>query len=227
MNGTVSTIAGSFAGYQDGTCKMARFNCPAFVAVAADGSVLVSDSNNHCIRRVSPGNNRSLLKLFSDTAVRLLEREYNCWKRISRLLRNAFFIYLQLVTLQQVTLMDRFHDRDFTVQEEYLLQAMELFLLLTGKDSNPKLAFNILCQPTNRENNCIRRIVPKGDSFEISTWTGKKKWGFKNGALEDAEFNLPQTVCIDESGFHLLMEYFICLLNSRKSICCRFRQPLH
>jgi hypothetical protein len=42
-------------GYQDGDIGIARLNSPSSIAVAEDGGILISDTNNHCIRRLSPG----------------------------------------------------------------------------------------------------------------------------------------------------------------------------
>ncbi|MDW8122913.1 MAG: hypothetical protein RMK62_11435, partial [Armatimonadota bacterium] len=53
--GTVSTLAGSDAGYQDSASgSAARFNFPFDVAVDQPGYVFVTDLGNHRIRRVSP-----------------------------------------------------------------------------------------------------------------------------------------------------------------------------
>lgn len=52
--GSVTTLAGSTAGFADGVGESARFNRPLGVAVDAVGNVIVTDSNNHRIRKVSP-----------------------------------------------------------------------------------------------------------------------------------------------------------------------------
>ena len=59
-DGQVTTLAGlpgySYAeGYQDGPGMQARFNMPAGLLVAADGTVYVADMGNNCIRRIAPG----------------------------------------------------------------------------------------------------------------------------------------------------------------------------
>lgn len=61
-NGTVTTLAGGgeitakgqwVAGdYRDGTGASARFNKPAGLALLPDNTLLVADSNNHCIRAI-------------------------------------------------------------------------------------------------------------------------------------------------------------------------------
>jgi len=55
-DGHVSTFAGVGveSGYVDGPAGSARFNCPNSVAVSVDGFVIVADTGNHCIRKVTP-----------------------------------------------------------------------------------------------------------------------------------------------------------------------------
>ncbi|MBM3270486.1 MAG: hypothetical protein FJZ01_22860 [Candidatus Sericytochromatia bacterium] len=53
--GAVSTVAGDgTAGFADGATSSARFNLPRGVAVDGAGNVLVADTNNSRIRRISP-----------------------------------------------------------------------------------------------------------------------------------------------------------------------------
>jgi DNA-binding beta-propeller fold protein YncE len=52
-DGRVSVLAGDGEkGHRDGPAKAARFNGPHNVAVTAAGDVLVSDTLNHCVRRI-------------------------------------------------------------------------------------------------------------------------------------------------------------------------------
>jgi len=55
--GAVSTVAGKPGqeGYRDGPAADALFSSPGGVAVARDGSVVVSDTGNHRIRRIRDG----------------------------------------------------------------------------------------------------------------------------------------------------------------------------
>ena len=53
---TVSTLAGSGAkGFADGARAAAQFYCPCALAPLPDGSVVVADSWNHCIRLIAAG----------------------------------------------------------------------------------------------------------------------------------------------------------------------------
>jgi len=54
--GVVETLAGSgFPDHRDGPAAQAQFALPSGVAVAADGTVIVADTGNHCLRRISGG----------------------------------------------------------------------------------------------------------------------------------------------------------------------------
>lgn len=48
------TTVGAGSGLLDGSAEVARFRHPFGIAAAADGSVIVADTNNHAIRRVDP-----------------------------------------------------------------------------------------------------------------------------------------------------------------------------
>jgi sugar lactone lactonase YvrE len=54
-HGHVSTLAGTGRrGYRDGEGTVALFNHPTGLAVDEDGNIIVADTNNHCIRKITP-----------------------------------------------------------------------------------------------------------------------------------------------------------------------------
>ena len=54
----VSTVAGrTTSGYQDGVGTVATFNYPNGLIVDTTGSVWITDTNNHMIRRIDTGGN--------------------------------------------------------------------------------------------------------------------------------------------------------------------------
>jgi DNA-binding beta-propeller fold protein YncE len=60
--GQVSTLAGTVGqGYRDGEGTVALFSEPCGVAVDGDGSILVADSLNNCIRKITPQGQVSTL----------------------------------------------------------------------------------------------------------------------------------------------------------------------
>jgi len=52
--GNVVTFVGGTAGAADGTGTAAQFNGPAHLAMHTDGTIYVTDANNHAVRKVTP-----------------------------------------------------------------------------------------------------------------------------------------------------------------------------
>jgi sugar lactone lactonase YvrE len=53
IDGMVTTVAGSTAGFADGTGAAARFETPSGIALGSDGALYVADTGNNAIRRVT------------------------------------------------------------------------------------------------------------------------------------------------------------------------------
>jgi DNA-binding beta-propeller fold protein YncE len=61
-DGTVSTLAGSGSrGFEDGAGTAAQFNRPDGVAVDGEGSIIITDEDNHCVRKITPDGTVSTL----------------------------------------------------------------------------------------------------------------------------------------------------------------------
>ena len=56
-SGNVTTLAGDlgYSGYQNGTADAAMFNSPQGIAIDAEGNIIVADTTNGLIRKVTPG----------------------------------------------------------------------------------------------------------------------------------------------------------------------------
>ncbi|MDX6288959.1 MAG: hypothetical protein QOH42_758 [Blastocatellia bacterium] len=54
LDGSVSTFAGSMEGYADGPGAQSAFNTPSGLAIDSKGSLLVADTGNNRIRKISP-----------------------------------------------------------------------------------------------------------------------------------------------------------------------------
>jgi hypothetical protein len=73
---TVTTIAGSSLGYQDGTGTNAKFYMPYGIQYAADGNIYVADRNNNQLRKVTPQGVVTTLPVTKPSNPPLSEPEY-------------------------------------------------------------------------------------------------------------------------------------------------------
>lgn len=73
-DGRVTTLAGNGTlGSEDGSGQEASFYHPQDVAVAKDGTVYVTDTLNHLIRKISPNGEVTTLNMLSDRVVEVVE----------------------------------------------------------------------------------------------------------------------------------------------------------
>lgn len=65
---TVSTVAGSTIGYQDGPAAQAQMNNPSGIAVASDGTIYVLDTYNRALRKIARDAQRTVSTLVGGDA---------------------------------------------------------------------------------------------------------------------------------------------------------------
>eukprot|EP00900_Chrysochromulina_parva_P001813 jgi/Chrpa1/11632/Chrysochromulina_OHIO_Genome00021125-RA len=151
-DGTVSTLAGSRegkGGFADGPGADARFNLPGSAVIDADGTIIVADMFNHCIRKVSPDGTVSTL----------------AGSREGK---------------------DGFADGPGADARFYCPASVAI-----DADGNIIVA--------DMANYCIRKVTPDGT---VSTLAGSREseCGFADGPAADARFHGPTSVVIDANG---------------------------
>lgn len=60
-NGQIRVLAGQLRGYLDDKAEQARFNLPTALVRDAHGNLFVTDTGNHCIRKITPAGDVSTL----------------------------------------------------------------------------------------------------------------------------------------------------------------------
>lgn len=88
----VSTLAGFLGpGYQDGDIDSAQFQAPSSICTDFDNGVLISDSRNHVIRKISSG-----VSIHADISLRLSSSSFSLFSIRSEDIRSFFSFLLSL-----------------------------------------------------------------------------------------------------------------------------------
>jgi sugar lactone lactonase YvrE len=213
-DGTVSTLAGSREGengFADGAAADARFNWPEGVAIDAEGNIIVADSNNHCIRKVTPDGTVSTLagsregeNGFADGAA--ADARFN-WPAGVAIDAEGNIIVADSGNdcIRKVT-------PDGTVStlagsregEDGFADGAAADARFRGPEGVAIDAEgNIIVADSG--NHCIRKVTPDGT---VSTLAGSREGedGFADGAAADARFDGPYSVAIDADGSVLVAD---------------------
>jgi sugar lactone lactonase YvrE len=203
----VTTLAGSgSATFADGTGAQASFKNPFGVAVAPDGTIYVADTDNHCIRKVTPGgvvttlagssaggidgtgtgaqfNGPSGLAIGPDGNIYVADRSNH---RIRKVTPGG------VVTTLAGSGANAFADGTGTAASFHEPQAIAI-----GPDGTIYVA--------DRSNQRIRKVTPGG---VVTTLAGNGTAAFADGTGSAARFNYPQGVAVGPDGNIYVGEFF-------------------
>jgi sugar lactone lactonase YvrE len=201
----VTTLAGSGEmGYKDAVGKDARFKVPANVAVDSEGNVYVADTNNHRIRRITPGGKVTTIagKLEAGYSAGFVdgnasEARFNGPRGVAVTEGGNVYIAdtgnhaIRLITPEgQVSTLAGDKEPGF----------------LDGMGTKARFSFpadvavdnegNVYVADT--ANHAIRMITPKG---EVTTLAGTGEPGNVDGSPSEAQFWAPEGITVNQEGF--------------------------
>ena len=206
--GTVTTLAGNTEGFADGTGTAARFDSPSGVAVGADGSLYVADTQNNRIRRVTPAG---VVTTLAGSTQGLADGMGT----------NAWFYFPQGIAVGadgSLYVTDGFNSRIRKITpagEVTTLAGNGSFGFANG--TGTAAAFNFpqgiavgtdgSLYVTDTENNRIRKVTPAG---AVTTLAGSIRGlgGFADGTGTAALFNGPTGIAAGADGSLYVADYY-------------------
>jgi len=211
--GTVSTLAGNGeAGYADGVGAAARLNEPWGIAVDTQGAIFLADSDNHCLRQVSPGDG-AVSTLAGDAEAdsgfadgQGENARFNCPMGLALdtdshlIVADYFNNCIRKVTTAEgrVTTLAGSTEAGQGFADGAAVAACFAYPRGVAVDGNN----NILV--ADQDSNRIRMIAGKGG--RVTTVAGSAEKGKVDGTGPSVRFNEPISVTLDERGHLLVLE---------------------
>ena len=209
--GAVSTLAGtSVSGFADGVGE-ARFNHPMGVAINAQGTIFVTDSQNHCLRQVilSDGVSASVTTLagvggnagFADASGPTARFNMPCGLALD-MDGNLVVSDLNNCCIRKVTTTE---GRVTTVAGQ---AGQRGYADGEGAAARFKNPFGVVVDGSNNilvadtSSHCIRMI--SGDKARVTTVAGSTEAGDADGTGVLARFNNPVALALDEDSLLVL-----------------------
>ncbi|MBW3544152.1 MAG: IPT/TIG domain-containing protein [Bacteroidetes bacterium] len=205
-NGVVTTLAGSTAGYADGTAAQAQFDGPTAIAIDAAGNLYVTEYTGHRIRKITPAGEVSTVagsgvEGFADGAA--AEAQFSKPSGIAVDAAGNLYVgdkhnhRIRKITPDgQVSTLAGSGTEGFADGLGEAAQFNNPAGLTIDGDGNLYLA--------DTDNERVRKVTPDG---EVSTVAGSGIAGFADGPAEEAQFNETWDVWVANDGVLYIADY--------------------
>lgn len=197
VNGDVTTIAGTVAGYLDGPAAASKFSFPVGVVRDSKGNIFIADFGIHCIRKISngevstfagsptEGNTDGLGVAAQFSAPNYMTIGQNDNLYVSEFSNNRI---RKITPTAEVTTVTG-GDQGFANGTAASAQFHNPYEIKFDKSGNL-----IICDGNNSR---IRMLSPEGI---VTTLAGNGTTGLVNGVGTEAQFQLPLGVAINSKG---------------------------
>jgi len=207
--GAVQTIAGSTEGFADGEASSAAFNTPSGLALDSKGDIVIADTSNNRIRKLtapSKSNPQALVKALVSTVAGSGRAGY-----LDGAGDQAQFdgpLAVAVAADGTIFVADTYNDRVRTIAADGFVRTLAGSGSPGFKDGQAEAAQfdtpsgiavdehgNVFVADTG--NNAIRKVAPDG---AVTTMAGGSR-GRSDGVAQDARFDHPVGIAVTHDGF--------------------------